>query len=845
MKCSLERSSGNLSKGDLCLTIEGKFSAKDTPFQTFLHKHRLPLVGSVEVPARASYDAFVALAATGELFYNDKKLLIDLYGKTQLVYRVAEGRGVTGELHVNGKILPLAEVALIGNGAPHWYLHGMTVRFIHTEIFWSDLARIAHTPEKVSISDIQSDDPDAPKVIFEGNAQNVVEIAAKPLPVLKLHDRTGAFADLWVKYPQGSIVPFHEPVAPSGVKRDFKAEGEWEKDLLETGFQKKLVGRSHYFCPMDKVAKTLSFLLDLGWSIEDAQMRKIVRQNQQHLSMDSQGDVIRIKGKVEFGEHTANLQDVYGAFTRRERFIELGKNEVGLLDHEGLEGFSDVEVVTDKEGALVVHRNAFASLGALFEKGGDVMIDAPLQNLKNLLEALPEPSSAALPATFLGTLRPYQQQGVEWLNRLQQLRLHGLLADDMGLGKTVQVIAFLSQNSPKKPTLIIVPTTLIFNWVKEFERFLPSRKIVVHQGAQRAKESASLLDADVIISTYTTVRIDLGIFRALSFAHLILDEAQAIKNDQTQIAQALYQLQADFRLSMTGTPIENRFSELWAHFRFLIPDLFDSVEKFESDAAIDSRRLKRKVRPFILRRNKCEVAKDLPEKIEQVVWVEMGEAQRALYEGFLAKIKGSVKKKSSMEILEAILRLRQLCCHPMLLSQLLDDDAPLESAKFSALFADLETLLAEQQKVLVYSQFTSMLALMIKEASARGWKFSVLDGSTKDREAQVRQFQEDPDIQLFFISLKAGGAGLNLTAADAVLLYDPWWNEAVERQAIDRVHRMGRAAPVLAKRYIVQESVEEKMMKIKQSKNQLASDILEEDLSSLRLTAEELEFLLL
>jgi SNF2 family DNA or RNA helicase len=367
----------------------------------------------------------------------------------------------------------------------------------------------------------------------------------------------------------------------------------------------------------------------------------------------------------------------------------------------------------------------------------------------------------------------------------------------------------------------------------------------VHQGALRSRNPYALAAADIVITTYTTIRNDLPLLREVNFAHLILDEAQAIKNDKTQIAQAVYKLKADFRLSMTGTPIENRFSELWSQFRFLIPDLFEGIEKFEADAAMDSRKIKRKVRPFILRRDKREVAKELPEKIEQVVWVEMGESQRALYEEFLAKVKGSKQKKSTIEILEAILRLRQLCCHPLLLSQHFDDDASMESAKFTALFADLETLFAERQKVLVYSQFTSMLSLMIKEAHARGWKFSVLDGSTKDREAQVQRFQEDPEIPLFFISLKAGGAGLNLTAADAVLLYDPWWNEAVERQAIDRAHRMGRSSPVLAKRYVVQESVEEKMMKIKQAKNILANDIFEEDLASLRLTAEELEQLLL
>lgn len=839
------------SRGELSLKLEGQFTPKDTPFVTFMQQRGLRQKEVIHIPAKHAYDAFKALAAVGELYVNGKQLLVDLYGKSSVVYRVREGGVVSGEIHYNETVIPLAEIALsdaLGAGRPHWYLHGIVIRFIQTEISWSDLYQLAYTPQNITSRHLQEivndDDPESPKVMFERNEQLKMETAAKPLPILRLHDRTGAFADLWFDYQLGvdeSIVPAHDKGTSGNVKRDLKAEGEWEKDLLETGFQRKLVGRSHYFCPMDKVAKTLSFLLELGWRLQDYQDREVVKQHHGvGLQAEMCGEVIRIKGEVEFGSHKADLKDVYGAFTRRERFVELGKNQVGLLEGAEFAGLEDAVVVDE---GLEVRRSSFATLRGLFESK-DLVVDAPIQKLKMLLEDLPEEASVMIPIEFRGNLRPYQHQGVEWLQRLSQLGLHGLLADDMGLGKTVQVIAFLSLANTKRPSLIIVPTTLIFNWVKEFERFLPSRRVLIHQGATRIKDPQALSDADIVISTYATVRIDLPLFQQVPWANVILDEAQAIKNNQTQTAQAMCALKADFRLSMTGTPIENSFSELWSHFRFLIPDLFEGLEQFEADAGMDSRRIKKKVQPFMLRRKKSEVALDLPEKIEQVVWVEMGDAQRSLYENFLSQVKGQVNKKSTMEMLEAILRLRQLCCHPLLLSSVLESDAAMESAKFAALFGDLETLFAENQKVLVYSQFTSMLALMIKEARQRGWKFSVLDGSTKDRETQVERFQNDPEISLFFISLKAGGAGLNLTAADAVLIYDPWWNEAVERQAIDRAHRMGRLSPVLAKRYIVRESVEEKMMKIKESKNVLANDILEEELSSLRLTAEDLALLL-
>lgn len=830
------------SKGSLYLHIEGKPTAKDAPFLAFLQQRQIHLGDLIEIPQRYSYEAFKLLAALGALHANGKQLLIDLYGKSTLAYRVKSGGACTGELHFNGKIIPLAEAAAIGGGDPHWFLHGMMIRFIHTEISWTELSKLRNDPKSIAVKDLQeildSDEEKGPKVFFDENAKFEVDLALRPLPQLRLHDRTGAFADLWMDYKNDRQVPYHDRTFKSDFKRDFGAESAWEKDLLETGFQKKIVGKSHYFCPMDRVAKSLSFLLELGWHIQDAQNRTVVKQNGQHLTASTEGDTIHIRGSLDFGDHQADVKDFYGAFTRREKFIELGKNTVGLLDDAGFSAIEDAKVSKD---GIEFKRSSFAAMEGLFDR---VTLDAPLQNLKALITEIPEPANLILPKEFKGSLRHYQQTGVEWLQRLCQLNLHGLLADDMGLGKTVQVIAFLSTRPTDKPTLIIVPTTLIFNWVKEFEKFLPGRKILIHQGSERTKNPQVLKEAEIILATYTTVRMDVVLFEQISLSHLILDEAQAIKNAETQTAQAMGRLKADFRLSMTGTPIENRFSELWSHFHFLIPDLFDDLQTFETEANRDTRRLKRKVKPFLLRRKKDEVAQDLPEKIEQVVWVEMGEAQRNLYEGFLAQIKGKTNSKSNMEVLEAILRLRQLCCHPMLISGMLESDESLESAKFSALFADLETLLAENQKVLIYSQFTSMLSLMTKEAKNRGWKFSSLDGTTKNREAQVQQFQENSDIPLFFISLKAGGAGLNLTAADAVLIYDPWWNDAVERQAIDRAHRMGRMSPVLAKRYIIQESVEEKMMKIKESKNQLAGDLMEEELSNLRLTAEDLAFLL-
>ena len=307
-----------------------------------------------------------------------------------------------------------------------------------------------------------------------------------------------------------------------------------------------------------------------------------------------------------------------------------------------------------------------------------------------------------------------------------------------------------------------------------------------------------------------------------------------IKNAHTQTAQAVCRLNAQLRICLTGTPIENHLQELWSHFHFLMPDLLGSQEQFEADieaAQSDRRyleRIKRKITPFMLRRRKQDVATDLPPRLDQIVWIQMAEEQQSFYDQLLAGFKSGLLKKVEtegmgkhrLEVLEAILRLRQVCCHPLLVSSLIEQSVP-RSAKFDALLQDLETIVDEGHKVLIYSQFTSMLHLMTQAAKDRKWSFGYLDGSTKNREEVVTRFQEDASQLLFFISLKAGGVGLNLTAADYVYLYDPWWNEAVEDQAINRAHRIGRKDSVIAKRFVITESIEEKIMKLKAAKREM------------------------
>ncbi|MBA3604096.1 MAG: DEAD/DEAH box helicase [Parachlamydiaceae bacterium] len=662
-------------------------------------------------------------------------------------------------------------------------------------------------------------------------------------------------------------IAFHDPSPwikdiknKIAIKRQLPSERQWEKDLLETDFTQKMAGKSHYYCPVDCVAKSLTFLMEIGWPIEDCQGNSICRLTNSEFQILSECESFIIKGKIRYEDHDVDLKDVVGAFNRRERFVQLSGNRVGLLpkglDSFGLNGLAEEgEIVQD---GIRLHRNRLGALSELFDSPANFAYDDTFANLKEKLLTFEGLKFAAPSQRFKGELRPYQQEGVNWLAFLYEYGFHGLLADDMGLGKTVQVIAFLSRLEIVKPVLIVLPTSLIFNWKRELEHFLPDASVVVYQGAQRNPWPGDLLISPIILTSYATLRIDLSLFREHEYQCIILDEAQTIKNPNTLTAQAIHKLKGQFRLSLTGTPVENHLSEMWAHFRFIMPDLFGSEKKFNAEVeagAADFRylqKMRRKMRPFMLRRKKDEVAKDLPERIEQVVWVEMAQAQRKVYDEMLVGFKGNLFKKVAldgvgkhrMEVLEAILRLRQICCHPLLAIGKSEEFIDAPSSKLEALLQDLETAVDEGRKVLVYSQFTSMLQIIAKELRAREWAFVYLDGQTKDREKVVNQFQEGPSTLIFLISLKAGGIGLNLTAADYVFLYDPWWNEAVENQAIDRAHRIGRKDTVIAKRYVAVETIEEKMMTLKAAKRSLAADIMQEDVPISKLTIDDLHYLL-
>jgi SNF2 family DNA or RNA helicase len=398
---------------------------------------------------------------------------------------------------------------------------------------------------------------------------------------------------------------------------------------------------------------------------------------------------------------------------------------------------------------------------------------------------------------------------------------------------------------------VVAPRSVVFNWRKEAERFTPRLRVLDHVGPDRPKKPSGFAGYDLILTTYGTLRRDAALLKDLPLDYAILDEAQAIKNARTDSAKAARLLQADHRLALSGTPVENHLGELWSLFEFLNPGLLGRASALEANRDEESRRfLARALRPYVLRRTKEEVAKDLPAKLEQTLYCEMDKAQRELCDelkehyrrSLLARVATEGLGKSKIQVLEALLRLRQAACHPGLLDPARAQEP---SAKLDVLLPRLQEVLEEGHKALVFSQFTSFLAIVRARLDAAKIPYAYLDGATRDREAVVRRFQEDPVCGTFLISLKAGGLGLNLTAAQYVFLLDPWWNPAVEAQAVDRSHRIGQSRQVFAYRLVVRGSIEEKVLALQESKRGLADAILGADSHLIRdIGREDLELLL-
>ncbi|MDB6078147.1 MAG: ATP-dependent helicase, partial [Akkermansiaceae bacterium] len=486
-----------------------------------------------------------------------------------------------------------------------------------------------------------------------------------------------------------------------------------------------------------------------------------------------------------------------------------------------------------------------------------------LARLSKSLREIRELPVVEIPASVRASLRPYQQEGFRWLQFLAAHGLHGILADDMGLGKTLQTLTHLAaehEKKPGKPSLVVAPTSVVPNWAAEAAKFTPGLKILTLHGPNRSGSFASIAEADVVFTSYSLLQRDFEHLSTQDWHVLALDEAQYIKNPKAGTAQAACKLSAAQRLCLSGTPMENHLGELWSLMRFLMPGFLSDEKTFntvlrrpiERDRSPDAQlALNRRVAPLILRRTKDQVASELPAKTEIIHGIDLSKKQADLYESVRASMDKRVRDaiasqglaKSHILVLDALLKLRQICCHPVLLKAAAGKEPP-DSAKLDYLTAELlPTLLEEGRRILLFSQFTSMLALIQEHLESEQIPFLKLTGASKDRAKLVKAFQEGA-APIFLISLKAGGTGLNLTAADTVIHYDPWWNPAAENQATDRAHRIGQTKPVFVHRLVCRGTIEDRILELQKHKSALVEALLSEETTKLKLDEKTLSQLL-
>jgi hypothetical protein len=575
-------------------------------------------------------------------------------------------------------------------------------------------------------------------------------------------------------------------------------------------------------------------------------------------------DWLAVSAEWEHEGMKLTAADLQRLQTATGRFVKLPDSGWVELDSNAVQSAHEAMAELGVDGLVpVAQRIGLEQAAHWDEEGLKRFGDSPqakaLRERLRDFEGLP---AIQLPATVQADMRPYQKDGFDFLCHLTGIRLGGILADDMGLGKTLQTLAWLAwlkdrHGKDPKPSLVICPASVLHNWEREANRFTPHLKVLVlESGAARHNLRKQIPQHDIIVTNYALLRRDLEELQKFAFRAVILDEAQFIKNPGAQVTHSVKQLKSEHRLALTGTPLENRLLDLWSIVDFIQPGYLGNQEHFtetyeprgegaESAQRIARRRLSAKLRPLLLRRLKKHVAKDLPDRIEERRDCQLGEEQRKLYLAELRRSREQVMKtvaekglnKSTIHVLAALTRLRQICCHPKLVG---NDTA---SGKTETLFELLDALIAQGQKVLVFSQFVQMLLLLEEECRQHQIPTHMLTGQTKDRQEAVSAFQNDPNAAVFLLSLRAAGTGLNLTTASYVVLYDPWWNPAVEAQAIDRSHRIGQTQTVNAYRLISPGTVEEKIWELQQSKAQTIADVLGEEGFARSLTKNDLEYL--
>jgi hypothetical protein len=843
----------------------------------------MPTVSRKSLPYRMACTLLPRMAATGRLFCRESSasqiqpLQWDDGEAWTLRLEVRQDDrdqwNISGILQRGEERLPLSEPALIVDGG-FLLARGKLARFDPAGAFaWvlqlRDAMRISFSDrERDAVLDRLLKCPALPPMDLDGPLQ-FEERRVVPRLGLRVSQQKSPSGDvkhgarLLLDYGRGWV---DGPTAGRGLwlpeeraylVRDAAAELAALDTLRNLGLRPATTREGPWPLPAKHLPRVVRELVRAEWHVE-AEGKAFRTPGAAHVSVSSGIDWFELRGEVDYGGATASLPELLAAVRRGDSMVVLGDGTFGLLPEEWLGRFAPLAGLGAKgDGHLRFRRNQAGLLDALLAAQPDVRVDEIFARLRDRMRRFQGIQAAPQPAGFVGQLRGYQREGLGWMEFLREFGFGGCLADDMGVGKTAQVLALLEtrRTEGKGPSLVVAPRSLMFNWREEAARFTPRLSVLEHIGA--ARNEASIAQHNLVLTTYGTLLRDAPALSQIDFDYVVLDEAQAVKNASTATAKAVRLLRGQHRLALSGTPVENHLGELWSLFEFLNPGMLGEAKVLKMAGGLarnpseEARRLlAQALRPFILRRTKLQVARELPAKTEQTIFCELQGAQRKQYDdlrkhyraALLSRVDQQGLGRSKMHVLEALLRLRQAACHPGLLDEKRVGEP---SAKLDTLLAQLSELREEGHKALVFSQFTSLLAILRANLDAAGVRYEYLDGATRNRQAHVEAFQNDPDCGLFLISLKAGGLGLNLTAAEYVFLLDPWWNPAVEAQAVDRAHRIGQTKPVFAYRLIARDTVEEKVLELQKTKRSLADAILGEDNSLIRdLKREDLELLL-
>ncbi len=649
------------------------------------------------------------------------------------------------------------------------------------------------------------------------------------------------------------------------VKRNVEGEKKYAATLIKLGLPlrgfRAAVEKAQAFSWLNENRVNL---LNLGFEVsqpENRDKKYFVGKAVIELEVKENIDWFDIHAKIKFGEYEISFKELRKLILRKKVEFKLPNGEIAIIPEAWLIKYGDLFALSETHGDHEKPMLKKHHVGLLrdLEEGNlaKVHMSDRLRNLQSFSGIKDYP----MPDRFVGTLRPYQKAGYNWLRFLNEFHLGGCLADDMGLGKTVQALAMLQSEKEKGKSgtsLLIMPTSLIYNWEMEAAKFTPDLKILTYTGTLRNKDIGQFGKYDLVLTSYGITRLDIDLLQKFIFNYIILDESQVVKNPSSNIAKAVMELKSRFKLTLTGTPLENTTMDLWSQMTFINPGLLGGQTFFKNEYQLPiekrhdelkTKKLNAIIRPFILRRLKSQVATDLPEKVENIYYTNMTVEQEKKYEEaksfYRHKILDQIDKdginNTRMMILEGLTKLRQLSNHPKMIDPRYEGD----SGKLEDVSHMLENALLEGHKVLVFSQFVKHLDIVKEMLKGRKIPFAYIDGSSMDRKEQVEKFNKDPYLKVFLISIKAGGLGLNLTEADYVFILDPWWNPAVEAQATDRAHRIGQKKKVFSYKFITRNTVEEKILTLQKHKLKLSENLIQNEENVIKsLSREDIELLL-